>query len=116
HALVVHALTGRRMVVELCGDPRRTLGAVLGVDRSDPLGERGIGPGTLLATRGSLEPGVVGGALDLDELTQSQHQRRWWSCRRRTGSDSPARLPGEILGRPLENLPLGRELGWSRPR
>ena len=36
--------------------------------------------------------------------------RRWRSCRRRTGSDSPARLPGEILGRPLKDLALGGEL------
>src|SRR5690606_27278906 len=31
-------------------------------------------------------------------------------------SDSPARLPGEILGRPLEDLPLGGELGRLGPQ
>ena len=36
--------------------------------------------------------------------------RRRRSDRHRTGSGSPVRLPGEILGRPLEDLPLGGEL------
>src|SRR5690606_4064512 len=71
--LVVHALTGRRMVVELGGDPRRTLGAVDGMDGPDPLGQRRIVGCSGFSGRGCLEPGVVGRALDLDELTQSLH-------------------------------------------
>ena len=43
------------------------------MDGPDPLRELGISPGTPLACRGSLEPGVVGRALDLDELAQSLH-------------------------------------------
>jgi hypothetical protein len=73
-ALVVQPLTGWRTVVELGGDPRRPLGAVLGVHGPDPRRELGISPSPLLACRGSLEPGVVGGALDLDERAQSLHR------------------------------------------
>jgi len=53
--------------------PWRPLGVVLGVDGPDPLRELDIGPGTLVACRGGLDPGVVGRALDLDELTESLH-------------------------------------------
>src|SRR5690625_1406454 len=41
---------------------------------------------------------------------------RWRSGRRRTGSDSPARLPGEILGRLLQDLPLGGQLRRLGPQ
>jgi hypothetical protein len=66
--LVVDPLTSRCVVVELRGDPRCATGLVLGVDGPDPLDQFGVRGRSGLTCRGRLDPGVVGGTLDLDEL------------------------------------------------
>lgn len=73
YALVVDPLLDRGIVVELGGDPGRAEGVVRVVNGPDPLGQSRIrrsagGPG-----RCTCLPCVVGGTLDLDELTQSLH-------------------------------------------
>ena len=71
--LVVHPLLGGLVVVEFGGRTWRTDGVVLGMDRSDLLGELGIRSRTSRTAWGALAPGVVGRTLDLDELAQSLH-------------------------------------------
>ena len=84
------------------------------MDGADPLGERGVGAARAAAGRGGGLPGVERGTRHLDELAQPLHLEGGRSGRRRTGSGSPVRLPGEILGRLAQDLPLGRR-AWPSP-
>ena len=73
-ALVVHPLLGGGAVVELGGDPGRADGVVGLMNLADPRLELGVRRGPPLAGRCACLPGVVGRALDLDELAQSVHR------------------------------------------
>src|SRR5699024_11833560 len=68
------AVLGRGTAVQLGRDARVPLGIVLGGDDADPLQQLRIVGGSLGPCRGPGLPGVVGGTLDLDELTQSLHR------------------------------------------
>ena len=70
---MVDPLLRRGAVVELCGRAWSADGVVVGVDDPDLLSQLGIGCGPSRTRRGALDPGVVRGTLDLDELTQSLH-------------------------------------------
>ena len=105
--LVVHPRLGRGAIVEFGGDPRQRPGRC-----------------RCRGSRGSARPGPCPRRRERPGPARRPARRRTRTCspagpcraasprrradgQRRTGSGSPARLPGEILGRLAQDVPLG---------
>ncbi|GGY94300.1 hypothetical protein GCM10010327_26170 [Streptomyces nitrosporeus] len=87
------------LLAQLGGDPRGSVSAVrLEMHRPYPGGQAGLGrlPGG--SVRGCPAPVAEARAADAEDAAQPLHAVTALEGRRHTGSGSPARLPGEILG------------------
>ena len=110
HPLVVDPLAVGHTVVELGGDPRRPVGVVLVVHHPDPLGQCLVSG---LAGRAALQHRPTTRRTTTVRPPRphtATSPRRRAGGRRRTGSGSPVRLPGEIFRRRPQNVPLGGQL------
>ena len=77
------------------------------VDRADPRRQRGVGRCTGGASGLGVQPDLEGRTWPSPGPRTAASPRRRAGGRRRTGSGSPARLPGEILRRLAQDVPLG---------